>query len=78
VVPDKIPFVQVLTPELPPTNLVAKTRVNLPSCGLGFLHAIPPVGTKLKDAGACGPQAQPNVGDGMCRGSVRFYFGKLP
>lgn len=78
VVPEDIPFVQVLTPEQPPDNLVGKTRVNLPQCGLGFLHAIPPIGTKFKPAAASGPQGQPNIGPGEYSGRVSFYFGPLP
>jgi hypothetical protein len=78
VVPENIPFVQVLTPEQPPDNLIGKTKVNLPQCGLGFLHAIPPIGTKFKDAASSGPQGQPNVGQGEYSGRVSFYFGKLP
>lgn len=78
VVPENIPFVQVLTPEQPPDNLIGKTKVNLPQCGLGFLHAIPPIGTKFKPAAASGPQSQPNVGQGEYSGRVSFYFGKLP
>ncbi|TAK97243.1 MAG: glycoside hydrolase family 2 [Verrucomicrobia bacterium] len=78
VVPENIPYVQVLTPGQPPDDLVAKTKVNLPKCGLGFLHAIPPIGTKFKEAGGGGPQGQPNVGQGEYSGSVSFYFGKLP
>jgi hypothetical protein len=78
VVPENVPYVQVLTPEQPPDNLIGKTKVNLPQCGLGFLHAIPPIGTKFKDAAASGPQSQPNVGQGEYSGRVSFYFGKLP
>ena len=78
VVPENIPFVQVLTPEQPPDNLIGKTKVNLPQCGLGFLHAIPPIGTKFKPAAASGPQSQPNVGQGEYSGRVSFCFGKLP
>ena len=78
VVPENIPFVQVLSPDQPPDDLVAKTKVNLPKCGLGFLHAIPPIGTKFKDASSGGPQGQPNVGQGEYSGSVSFYFGKRP
>lgn len=78
VVPENIPYVQVLTPEQPPDNLVGKTKVNLPQCGLGFLHAIPPIGTKFKPAAASGPQSQPNVGQGEYSGRVSFYFGRLP
>ena len=78
VVPENIPYVQVLTPEQPPDNLIGKTKVNLPQCGLGFLHAIPPIGTKFKPAAASGPQSQPNAGQGEYSGRVSFYFGKLP
>jgi hypothetical protein len=77
VVPENIPYVQVLTPEQPPDNLIGKTKVNLPQCGLGFLHAIPPIGTKFKPAAAGGPQSQPNVGQVEYSGRVSFYFGKL-
>jgi hypothetical protein len=73
-----VPFMQVLTPEFPPTNLVAKTVLSVPKCGLGFLDAIPAVGSKFKDATFTGPQGQPNVGQGEYSGSVSFYFGKLP
>ncbi|HTY89500.1 MAG TPA: glycoside hydrolase family 2 TIM barrel-domain containing protein [Candidatus Acidoferrum sp.] len=78
VVPEKIPYVQVLTPEWPPTNLVGKAFAPLPQCGLGFLNAIPAIGSKFKDATALGPQSQPNVAQGVYSGSVSFYFGKLP
>lgn len=78
VVPENIPYVQVLTPEQPPDNLIGKTKVNLPQCGLGFLHAIPPIGTKFKAAASSGPQGQPNIGQGEYSGRVSFYFGKLP
>ena len=77
-VPENIPFVQVLTPAQPPDDLVAKTKVNLPQCGLGFLHGIPPIGTKFKDASLSGPQGQPNQPNGEFTGAVSFYFGQLP
>jgi hypothetical protein len=73
-----VPFMQVLTPEFPPTNLVAKTFVPVPKCGLGFLDAIPAIGSKFKDATFTGPHGQPTVGQGDYSGSVSFYFGKLP
>ena len=78
VVPKDVPFVQVLTPEFPPTNLVGKAFATLPQCGLGFLNAIPPIGSKFKGASTCGPQSQPNIANGEYSGSVIFYFGKLP
>jgi hypothetical protein len=78
VVPEHIPFVQVLTPEQPPDRLVGKTKFNLPAAGLGFLNGIPAVGTKFKDATFSGPQSQPNVASGEYSGTVSFYFGPLP
>jgi hypothetical protein len=73
-----VPFVQVLTPEFPPTNLVGQAFAPLPHCGLGFLDAIPPIGSKFKAAKFSGPQGQPNVAHGDYSGAVSFYFGKLP
>lgn len=78
IVPQKIPFVQVLTPSQPPDNVIARTKVNLPRAGLGLLHAIPAMGTKFTDARASGPESQPNVANGEYSGSVSFYFGELP
>ncbi len=77
VVPNNIPFVQVLTPEQPPDDIAGKTKVTLPQCGLGFLHAIPPMGSKFKDAATTGPQGQPNIAQGEYSGSVSFYFGQI-
>ena len=71
-------FVQVLTPELPPADLVANTRVSLPAAGLALLHAIPPVGTKFKPASAGGPQGQLSQPRGDHSGVVSFYFGEGP
>jgi len=75
VVPERIPFVQVLTPEQPPDELVAKTKVNLPKCGIGFLHGIPAIGSKFKDATTSGPQGLPNVPSGEFTGTIHFFFG---
>ena len=72
-----VPFVQVLTPEFPPANLMAKAFAVMPHCGLGFLDAIPPIGSKFKEAKFGGPQGQPTVADGEFSGSVSFYFGEL-
>ena len=71
-------FLQVLTPEFPPTNLVGKASAPMPNCGLGFLAAIPPIGSKFKEAKFSGPQGQANVAHGEYSGAVSFYFGKLP
>jgi hypothetical protein len=78
VVPQNLPFVQVLTPEFPPLKIVGQAYAPLPECGLGLLDAIPAIGSKFKAATALGPQGQPNVAHGDYAGSVSFYFGKLP
>ncbi|MGH8024387.1 MAG: glycoside hydrolase family 2, partial [Limisphaerales bacterium] len=77
-VPENIPFVQVLTPEFPPANLVGDTGVPLPSAGLAFLNAIPPIGSKFKPASDLGPNGQLSVAAGQYSGSIDFYFGNLP
>ena len=73
-----VPFLQVLNPELPPPNLVAKTGMKLPPAGLAFLDAIPPVGNKFQEARKGGPHNQLAVAQGDYSGSVSFYFGELP
>ena len=70
-------FLQVLTPGFAPTNLIAKAFAPVPKCGLGFLDAISPIGSKFKEAKFGGPQGQPVVLDTELAGSVSFYFGKL-
>jgi len=73
-----VPFMQVLTPEFPPANLVGKAKAPVPECGLAFLDAIPPIGSKFKEARFGGPQGQPTLAHGEYTGSLSFYFGKLP
>ena len=73
-----VPFVQVLTPEFAPPNLMAKAFAPVPKCGLGLLDAIPPIGSKFKEAKFGGPQGLPTVADREFSGAVSFYFGKLP
>ena len=72
-----VPFVQMLTPEFSPANLMAKAFAPVPKCGLGFLDAIPPIGSKFKEAKFSGPQGQPTVAHGEYSGAVSFYFGEL-
>jgi hypothetical protein len=71
-------FVQVLTPDEPPDNLVGETKVSLPEAGLAILNAIPPKGSKFKPAASTGPQGQLNQAAGDYAGSVSFCFGELP
>ena len=78
VVPENIPFVQVLTPEFPPDKLAGNTIPSLPKCGLGFLDAIPPIGSKFNAPEAGGPSGERAVAHGDYHGSVSLYFGTLP
>lgn len=73
-----VPYLQVLVPEFPPANLAVRAVAPVPDCGLGFLDAIPPIGSKFKEARFGGPQGQPNVAHGEYSGSLSFYFGNLP
>lgn len=73
-----VPYVQMLTPEFPPVELAGKTIPPVPKCGLGFLDAIPPIGSKFRTARVGGPQGQPSVAHGEYAGSLSFYFGELP
>jgi hypothetical protein len=73
-----VPFVQALTPEFAPPKLTGKAFAPVPKCGLGFLDAIPPIGSKFKEAKFGGPQGESNVASGEFSGAVSFYFGKLP
>ena len=78
VVPENVPFVQVLTPDFHPANLAGNTLAPLPQCGLGFLNAIPPVGSKFQAAEAVAPSGERAVARGEYSGAVSFYFGELP
>ena len=78
VVPQNVPFVQVLTPEFPPAHLAGNTIAPLPHCGLGFLNAIPPIGSKFQAADAVAPSGERAVAHGEYSGTVSFYFGNLP
>jgi hypothetical protein len=71
-------FLQVLVPGFAPANLTGKAWAPVPQCGLGFLDAIPPIGSKFKEARFSGPQGQSTVLDTELSGSVSFYFGALP
>lgn len=78
VVPENVPFVQVLTPEFPPANLAGHTIPALPRCGLGFLNGIPPIGSKFQAADAVAPSGQRAVAHGEYSCRVSFYFGEVP
>ncbi len=68
--------IQVLTPSFPPAELQAKTRVELPECGLAVLDAIPAIGTKFSSADQLGPQGRLAPTPAAHRGRVSFRFGE--
>jgi hypothetical protein len=78
IVPQHIPFMQVLTPEFPPAKLAGHTVPPLPKCGLAFLHAIPPIGSKFQEPQVVSPSGERTKAHGVYSGSVSFYFGDLP
>jgi hypothetical protein len=71
-------FVQVYPALQPPAELRARTELSLPQVDLGFLDAIPAIGSKFKPASQSGPQGLKSIGQGETHRAVSFYFGKLP
>ena len=71
-------YVQLLTPKIPPSNLVGQTGVPFPNAGIAFLHAIPAIGSKFGGPQASGPMGQPAIAKGEYHGHVSLYFGDLP
>jgi hypothetical protein len=76
VVPEHVPFVQVLTPEFPPAKLAGHAIAPLPACGLGFLDAIPPIGSKFQAAAEVSPSGERAIANGDYHGAVSFLFGR--
>jgi hypothetical protein len=70
-------FVKVLSPDFPPKELSGKTGIELPKSGFAVLNAIPPTGTKFKEAKYTGPSGEQNMATGDYSGSVKFFFGEL-
>jgi hypothetical protein len=52
------------------------TAMKWPVGDISFLHAIPAIGTKFKNAEQYGPQSQKSVAKGEYEGTLYFYFGK--
>jgi hypothetical protein len=48
----------------------------VPACGLGFLDAIPPIGSKFQPAEAVSPSGEFSAGHGRYDGSLVFHFGR--
>lgn len=69
-----IPYLQVSNPEFPPANLAGHTLPSLPTCGLGLLAAIPPVGSKFQAPEEVSPSGARSVASGSFAGTVTFQF----
>jgi hypothetical protein len=65
----------VLNPKFPPAKLAVNTIPPLPTCGLGLLNAIPPMGSKFQAADVVSPSGERTIAHGVYSGSVNFYFG---
>jgi hypothetical protein len=50
------------------------TSPSFPEGNIGFMHAIPPIGTKFNRPEVMGPQSQKNVRDGSVFLSGALYF----
>lgn len=51
------------------------TKMIWPSGDISFVHAIPAIGTKFKQAEEYGPMSQPFQASGSYQGTLYFYFG---
>jgi hypothetical protein len=77
VVPENVPFVQVLTPEFPPPELAGKACAPVPKCGLGFLDTIPSLSDRFQAARCNDPPGRPDATNEEYNVTVDFYFGGL-
>lgn len=71
-------YVQVFTPETPPSNLIGQAFAPFPKAGISFLNAIPAVGSKFVGPRSSGPMGQPATANGEYKGRISLYFGTLP
>jgi len=68
-------YLQMLHPEKQKTKFNPFVNPPFPEGNLGFLHAIPPIGTKFKGAETMGPQSQKNAPPGnTVSGNLWFDF----
>jgi len=68
-------FLQLLQPARPKAAGNDNTSPAFPSTSIGFMHAIPPIGTKFQPASVMGPQSQKNVSlNGSFSGELWFDF----
>ena len=76
--PESPVYLQLLTPKLPPPNLIGQTGVPFPNAGISFLNAIPAIGSKFGGPQASGPMGQTAIAKGEYTGHISLYFGDFP
>lgn len=67
-------YLQIGKPEKQKTKFNPFVNPAFPDGNLGFMRAIPPIGTKFKAAGTMGPQSQKNGPAENIKGSLWFDF----
>jgi len=69
-------FLQLLKPEKPKGARNDNTSPPFPTSSLGFMYAIPPIGTKFQNAERLGPESQKNalLNNGPITGVLWFEF----
>jgi beta-galactosidase/beta-glucuronidase len=67
-------YLQILHPEKQKTKFNPFVNPSFPEGNLGFLNAIPPIGTKFRSAETMGPQSQKNGPAGLVSGNLWFDF----
>lgn len=72
VVPQKGLYVQVMKPDLPPAEMLARTAVAMPEADLSILHVIPAIGTKFSWPEHGGPQGVAPEAQARYEGRVRL------
>jgi len=70
-------YVQIFTPNTPPSSLLGKVAVPFPAAAVSFLNAIPAIGNKFDGPQSVGPMGQPASAKGEYTGSISLYFGNL-
>jgi hypothetical protein len=74
VCPDDDVFLRLFTPDKPKGAANDNVSPEFPEGNISFLHAINPIGTKLRNPSGMGPMSQPNLFDGEKQLTLYFDF----
>ena len=67
-------YLQLLHPQKPKAATNNNTSPAFPDGSVGFMHAIPPIGTKFNNPAVMGPQSQKNIRQGGVPLTGTLYF----